>query len=1295
MTRLLSNLLYRLWLVTATIIILIAVLISISRLLLPLSNDYKPEIESWLSEQTGRNITIGEIRSNWKTLGPSLTLHDVEIENLIYIGSLQADIKTIPSLFYRNLITDNLTISGVNFIITQQADGTFDIAQSNQTTTSLNGEGLSIDTIQDWLQSQTSIRILEANIVVSLRDGKTYPINISQMEYASGSNMYQLRGFSELPGANRIDFTFEADGYLSDPSTVGQLYIDTHTLDLTQLPLAAFWQEAKIQHGDVKLNIWVDWRNQQFQSAVATLDIDDFQLTLQEIPQGHLNRLTTQLLWKRLPDGWQLQTNNAQVISHQREWPAPFVQARLIKHEDNSQQFYVNSSRMDVGIWADVILAKQDLDTSLRRRLLAMNPQGYLDAVQIDAHFLGSNLQDLNLTARFSELAFESYGATPGISNMAGQVQLQKDSGNLYLDTRYASFNDPQLFRWELPIDYLNTDIDWSLKDDHLKLTIQHFTAHVHGAQLASDGDFEIALDSGQVFMNLYAELTNGDMEKTPHFLPYGIMSDELVDYLDGAVKSGSLSEVKVLLRGDGSNFPFTDGSGVFAIHGIVENGVYEFEPSWPALTNMSADLFFIGNGMDIRVNSAVSHQHQIDSASAIITDFSVEPTTLLIDSNSHGDLQHAPDYLLNSPLKDDLQPLTDTLSMQGDFNLALNLIIPLDDSQEHVTGNIEVKDANALVNKINLPATNINGSLQIENRFVTSKDLSATILGGKSRINLNQSREENGISSNLRFSGDLQMAAVYESFAQIIPPGLSGGSPYQGTVEIPAGESENFTVSIDTRTQGVTSELPHPLSKTPDVGLPLNLTYEQLDSENARLELSWLDKLTLKTRYVNDEVTSGVIALGMNEAEISDRAGIEITGTADRLDLVSWLEYLSNAEEAQSGQEDIEYDQYYLNELSIDQLDYFFLGFKDTKVSGSLGSEQLDFFLDGADIKGNVQIPLPIGQNPIVIDLETLKIADLFADENESDDDDVRTADASPLPPIQLSCATCLYVTTELGPTTVTMSPLENGNQVSVKVTRDNILSMDINGSWTEESDVVTTAIEGEVKTGNLGRIMNILHLDAGVRDTPMTISGNLSWQGDPAMFNTETMSGNVNINGGKGSQKQLSDRGARLFTLFSLGSIARKLTLDFSDLFEDGFFYTGMSGNFTADDGVFTTEDFAVRGTSADVEVRGKADFANNQIEQCILVTPDLSSSLPVLAGWAIEPVTGFVVFLMSKIFQPALDVVTSIRYQVEGSFDDPVVTEIGKSRARATISEDKDNPSIQVEDDEEHFSCNDEFK
>lgn len=1294
MKKALSNFLYHCWQVLAALIILLAVLISIARVLIPYSNDYKPDIEAWLSEQTGQNVSIGEIQAEWKMLGPAFTLHNVNIENIAYVGSLKVDIKTIPSLIYGNLITDNLSISGINLLINQNESGGFGLS-TPETRAASSDSDLSITDIQDWLQRQTAITLLETQIQITLRNGESYPIKISEMQYASGRNISQLAGFSQLPGDNRIDFILEMNGFLTDPETTGQLFIDTHVLDLTQIPLAAFWQEARIQDGTLEVQLWLDWQNSGFDNGLIAIDVNKFQLNLQDIPQGQVNKLQTQVIWKDLEDGWQFQTHEALVESHGREWPEPFVQLRHIAHEDNlNKQYYLRSSLVDIGILTDLILAKQDLDNDLRKRLLAMDTQGFLDALQIDATLNADEIKDINLSARFSELDFNPYDTAPGVENLGGQIQLSEESGNLYLDSRYAKLNYPTMFRWELPLEYINADLDWKIANEEIDIILQHLDIKVMGTNLKADGIFNTENDD--LNMNLYAELDDADMSKTRYFLPTGIMDPSLVAYLDNAVLSGELNNVVALLNGKGSDFPFTNGKGVFAIYGEVSRSDFAFQPDWPVLNDMYADLWFVGNGMDIQLTGANSYEQKVESASAIITDFSASPTILDIKATSTGTLEHAPDYLLNSPMQEDFVELFDAVKAAGPFSFNLDLMIPLDEGETIVNGALNFKDNPVNIPAANLPGKIIDGRIDIINGFAVSDNLLVDIMGGESKITLDQKETSKGIETSLTLNGELTTDGLYGSFEEELPSGLNGTTQYQGAISLPPNSDINFLLDIQTRMQGITADLPYPLYKSADVGWPMEFRFQIDSDDNQELDFKWLDKLHLKLGSNPEQAAfSGMIMLGQGTAELTEREGIEITGIVDQVDLVNWLDYFTKDEDSESD-ETIDISDFYLNELSIKDLDYYFLNFKENKVSATFTENDLDFLVDGNQIAGHIVIPLPVGSKAIDIDLEKLVIGDQFADaQSDSDEINLSEANAEPLPAIKLTCDECIYNEKRLAPSRVDLEPLLSGNKIKVQISQNDLLALDVSGEWQFVDDRVTTQISGDASTKDLSKLLRVLNQDPGIRDTPMDISGEIAWLGDPSMFNMKTLSGEVSLKGGRGSQNQLSDRPARIFSVLSLGNVARRLTLDFTDLFQDGFFYNGMSGSFKIDEGIFNTTDFDIRGTSADVSINGKTDFANNSIEHCILVKPDLGGSLPILAGWAIEPVTGFVVFLMSKIFKPAIDVVSSIRYQVEGTFDDPIVKEIGKSRAKATIEEeDSENPNIILEASEKPFSCDEQF-
>jgi len=1300
--RKLASILYRSWQVLAGLIILLAVLMSIARFLLPYANDQKHHLESWLTTQLGTEVSINELSASWETFGPSLTLHDINIEGVIYIGSVQADINTIPSIFYRNIITDNLTITGINLVMKQNLDGSFDFDTENSipnnTDSSSQSRSIQSSELQDWLQSQNAIKLSDSHISVTLRNGKSYPIEISQMDYRRGMNLYQLRGFSQLPGDNRIDFTLEADGYLTDPETVGQLYIDTHRLNMAELPLSAFWQEAKIKHGAVAIQIWVDWKNRRFEEALSTILVEDFQLSFRDKLQGRLNKLDTQLIWKHLENGWQLQTSNAKVQSQGRDWPDPFVQLRVINDPTNyDQNFHLRSSLLDIGIWSDLVLANPDLDSEFRERLLAMNTRGFLDSLLIDAKRSGNSIEDFTLNARFSEISFNPYDKTPGLTNLAGQVQINEDRGNLYLDSRYTTYLNPQLFREPINIDYINSDIDWHIDEQQFNLQIQHLSVEVLGATLLADGEFKIETQAGEVWMNLYAETKAKDVDVASYFLPHTIMSNELVNYLDDSILSGSLENTKIMLRGNAKDFPFTNGDGIFAIHAQVKNNQFQFDPKWPIVNEMDADLWFIGNSMHIQVNEGNSHKQNIIHGEVGIADFSATPGILTIKASSKGTLEDAPHYILNSPLKEDLSPVLESIPAKGDFELGLDLTIPLSSESDNlINGQIKLSDNELTISGIGLKADQITGTLDINNGFLVSNNLKARILGGMSQINLDQTNNDSGLETKINLLGDFHMEQLYELLPTVIPSGFSGSSAYQAEVVIPSVEHERLNIKLNTRLDGVESRLPAPLNKESNVGWPFEFAYRLSTEDVSQIELRWIDKFHLILEGSADADFVGMFKFGSGDAIISGTSGVEITGEVESLDVVQWLDYISEYETPAESPELDAFRGYYLNEVAVTELNYFFLHFDDTKVSGNLSQESLNFLLAGSDIEGTIQIPMSLKDNPIMINLDRLQVDDQFAEETVPSEPNLADADAEPLPAINLICKECIYRDAKLGTTEVILRPLDNGNSFKVKMEKSNVMAMDIEGEWSRNSEIIESKLSGTVTTRNLGRLLTLLHQDIGIRDTPMIFDGELKWLGDPSMYNSASLSGNISASGGKGSQEELSDRKARIFSLFSLGSIARKLTLDFSDLFEDGFFYTSMKGNFAISDGVFETNDFNIKGTSADVKIKGKTDFANNHIEQCIVVTPDLSSSLPILAGWAIEPVTGLLVFLMSKIFEPAIDVISSIRYKVEGSFEDPVVTEVGKSRAKATIqnAQDKDS-TITIEGEEKPFNCDDMFK
>ena len=142
----------------------------------------------------------------------------------------------------------------------------------------------------------------------------------------------------------------------------------------------------------------------------------------------------------------------------------------------------------------------------------------------------------------------------------------------------------------------------------------------------------------------------------------------------------------------------------------------------------------------------------------------------------------------------------------------------------------------------------------------------------------------------------------------------------------------------------------------------------------------------------------------------------------------------------------------------------------------------------------------------------------------------------------------------------------------------------------------------------------------------------------------------------------------------MLSLQALPRRVTLDFSDVFSEGFAFDEITGNVRIASGVMTHDDLKLVGPAAKVDISGDADLAKETQRLTVRVQPALSSS--VSAGAALlflaNPLVGAAVgagsLLAQTMLQDPIEQMFSYEYTVTGSWSDPVVTQERRRRTRA---------------------------
>ncbi|HSG51355.1 MAG TPA: AsmA-like C-terminal region-containing protein, partial [Rheinheimera sp.] len=216
--------------------------------------------------------------------------------------------------------------------------------------------------------------------------------------------------------------------------------------------------------------------------------------------------------------------------------------------------------------------------------------------------------------------------------------------------------------------------------------------------------------------------------------------------------------------------------------------------------------------------------------------------------------------------------------------------------------------------------------------------------------------------------------------------------------------------------------------------------------------------------------------------------------------------------------------------------------------------------------------------------------------------------------------------------------------------------------GYWQDDAELGQSLFTGNLSSPNLGAMLSEYQITSAISGSKADIAFNLSWPGAPTQFMLDGLTGDVNYNLGEGSLTEVSDQGARLFSIFSLDSLLRKLRLDFRDVFAKGFFYNNMKGNLAVTQGVVQTNDASIDGVPGSLQIQGYADLVSKKLDYQMAFSPKVTSSLPVIIAWMVNPATGLAALALDEVFQSA-EVISKINFTVTGSFEQPVVTEVNR--------------------------------
>lgn len=205
-------------------------------------------------------------------------------------------------------------------------------------------------------------------------------------------------------------------------------------------------------------------------------------------------------------------------------------------------------------------------------------------------------------------------------------------------------------------------------------------------------------------------------------------------------------------------------------------------------------------------------------------------------------------------------------------------------------------------------------------------------------------------------------------------------------------------------------------------------------------------------------------------------------------------------------------------------------------------------------------------------------------------------------------------------------------------------------------------TRFEGRVTAGDLRAVLPRWGFAESVVSERFVAEGRLSWPGSPVHFDLAHLTGEANLEVLKGSFLDVAPSGTRIMSLINLSTIFKRISLDFSDVFGRGVAFERVLAELAVEDGLARfTKPGEIIGTGSSFLVTGTVDLDAGDLNNELVVTvPLLTSNLPWYAAFLAfsNPAGAAGVWLGRQVFKDQLKRLSSGKYRVGGTYDDPKV-------------------------------------
>ncbi len=1267
------------WSTFAVVVITAAVLLSSVRILLPVVSEYRERVAQEVGRHLGRPVVVGALDADWWDLYPTLRLKDVRLldpsgtTTLLELRELRVAVNPFSALIHWELAPAKLGIVGARLSVVRTGEGRYRVR-------GLQRPGLPAPDVAvlAWLGQQPRLSLLESELTYQDLASGAPPLQFTGVDLTLRNRgvEHRLAGSVALPGSlgQELSFVVDLRGDAGAPQDwSGRFYLRGRELQLPAWPSALFGG-VEVYRGALDCQLWGDWRGTLLQRLQGSVQLRGLELAGHDgVPQSaagnhtlRLGRLAGDVHWLRTDGGWRLQVEGLTLTRGAHSWPSGDLTLAYATPAEGERLISGRSDYLRLEDVSALARASTRLDGSLREALAGLNPHGVARGLRFSLHQRDAQWVDYSLGARVSGVGVEAWERMPALTGLNGRIQADERGGELQLANSKLTVNFDRLFRGPLGVESAGAlrwrrDPDgWQLHSDNLVLRNTDLRARTHLL-------LNVPADGGAPLLDLQASFAVSDLGALPTYLPAHIMHPETVNWLDHALTAGRISDGRLLLRGRTTDFPFDQGEGAFVVRGSVEHAVLDFDPEWPRVEDISADVVFCGRSLAVRGRHGRIFGAEVGQADAAIPD--LEHGVLLLAGVARGPAADLQRFVNESPLSGRLGPALDGVRTQGSAAVDLKLRQPLaPPGQEHpaqVNGGVTFSDATVALPGWQLALRHLTGRFGFTESSVSAAGVGAELFGRPVTIEaatVAPTAQERAVE--FKFHGRGEIGALARQQPSALWALLDGESDFLATVAVPINRGQPLRLRVETALRGVAVDLPPPYGKAADDPAVLAVQGRFEPGGGATVDASYQGRVRgafVLQRDAQDalKLVRGELRLGGARPVLPERDGLRLTGRMDRLSIGEWQDWLARVG---AGGPDRGVPALREMDMRVAVLEGFGHTFRDMHLRGARVADAWKLAVDGKEVAGTLSIPQRASGNATLamkLDRLLLRPGDKGAGGSE--------ANPRRVPNLEVSAAQFRYGDADLGRLHLTARRRTDGLQVQTMTLEGDALHAQATGNWTvQPGGGQHSQLRLKLQSHDLGDLLTRFGYAGSIKDGETRAELDAGWPGSPAGFDLAALQGRLYVKIGKGRFRDIEPGAGRVFGLLSLQTLPRRLSLDFSDLFQKGFSFDSIEGHFQLEDGSAWTSDLTMRAPAARVALSGRTGLVDYDYDQLVTVTPSVSTSGLPLAGAIANPGVGAALLIAQTLFKSQIDDMIRYQYRVRGTWEHPQIERLDRAAA-----------------------------